>query len=229
MRCGDGCFALTLRICGRGGFSIFPTQRWQPLPPSLQQLRRTSPCARSLRAWRMRWGSARRGAGAAGPGKPSAGGDAVGADPAQRGDSAGDAGGIGFRRGRGVRGAPCGTYWSCPMFCHRCGSWRWDGWLCWGERPLRDAPGWPSYPGNLRRNHADPAQHVEALFTPAAAGNAKLWPEQADRSNPLPACWRRMTPEQRGQAAGTQAYTWIKAMEALYLHRARVRRSVWAG
>ena len=27
-----------------------------------------------------------------------------------------------------------------------------------------------------------------------------------------------MTPEQRGQAAGTQAYTWIKAMEALYLH-----------
>ena len=30
--------------------------------------------------------------------------------------------------------------------------------------------------------------------------------------------WRRMTPEQRGQAAGTQAYTWIKAMEALYLH-----------
>lgn len=43
---------------------------------------------------------------------------------------------------------------------------------------------------------------------------------RAGRSlNLLPGVWRRMTPEQRGQAAGTQAYTWIKAMEALYLHR----------
>lgn len=40
--------------------------------------------------------------------------------------------------------------------------------------------------------------------------------------------WRRMTPEQRGQAAGTQAYTWIKAMEAS-ICITRVRRSVWAG
>lgn len=31
--------------------------------------------------------------------------------------------------------------------------------------------------------------------------------------------WRRLTPKQRAQAAGAQAYTWVKATEALYLHR----------
>ena len=70
----------------------------------------------------------------------------------------------------------------------------------------------------LRRNRALDRQDFFSLLLRLLLLETRRYGQSRQIAEFAAGVWRRMTPAQRSYATGATAYTWIKAMEVLYLH-----------